>query len=204
MSLKTVPLPHQEDTLKWTLSLDSYGRVKTGGVIANAMGTGKSLVMYQMILDEIALGGSALIVCPLPVLHQHYDGIKKHTTLDQVCIYHGPKRDPKWAQKAQIVLTTYDVVRYDPSITSFPHTMLFLDEAHIIKNQDTKIFKQCMMLPMPKRWCLTGTPYQNRRENVISLACFVRASPYHLSSWWPHASQEEINIWLADYYFQGT
>jgi len=52
-----------------------------------------------------------------------------------------------------------------------------LDEAHNIRNRGTKAFKACVALSSRFRWALTGTPIQNKVEDVHSLFEFVRARP---------------------------
>ena len=46
--------------------------------------------------------------------------------------------------------------------------------AHKIRNQNTKMFKAIQELPAQRRWCLTGTPIQNRLEDLGSLVAFLR------------------------------
>ena len=52
-----------------------------------------------------------------------------------------------------------------------------LDEAHTIRNRATKAFKACLSLSSTHCWALTGTPIQNKAEDVHSLFEFVRAKP---------------------------
>lgn len=46
--------------------------------------------------------------------------------------------------------------------------------AHKIRNRKTKLFKAIQELPAHRRWCLTGTPIQNRLEDLGSLVAFLR------------------------------
>ncbi|CDO71519.1 hypothetical protein BN946_scf184910.g18 [Trametes cinnabarina] len=56
-----------------------------------------------------------------------------------------------------------------------------LDEAHNIKNRNTKAAIACCALEAKYRWCLTGTPMQNSVEELYSLIKFLRISP--LNDW---------------------
>ncbi|KAI8972436.1 SNF2 family N-terminal domain-containing protein [Trametes punicea] len=56
-----------------------------------------------------------------------------------------------------------------------------LDEAHNIKNKNTKSAIACCALDAKYRWCLTGTPMQNNVEEIYSLIKFLRISP--LNDW---------------------
>ncbi|KAJ1735646.1 hypothetical protein LPJ61_000441 [Coemansia biformis] len=61
-----------------------------------------------------------------------------------------------------------------------------LDEAHSIKERRTLSSIAAYMLHADRRWCLTGTPIQNRLDDLYSLLRFLHATP--LDNW---------RIWLA-------
>jgi len=48
--------------------------------------------------------------------------------------------------------------------------------AHKIRNRKNKLFKAIHELPADRRWCLTGTPIQNRLEDLGSLVAFLRVT----------------------------
>jgi SWI/SNF-related matrix-associated actin-dependent regulator of chromatin subfamily A3 len=55
--------------------------------------------------------------------------------------------------------------------------------AHKIRNRKTKLFKAIQELPAHRRWCLTGTPIQNRLEDLGSLVAFLRLTELaHIST----------------------
>ncbi|KAG1743712.1 SNF2 family N-terminal domain-containing protein [Suillus paluster] len=58
---------------------------------------------------------------------------------------------------------------------------IVLDEAHNIKNRNTKAAIACCELEGKFRWCLTGTPMQNTVEELFSLIKFLRVRP--LNEW---------------------
>jgi SNF2 family DNA or RNA helicase len=53
-----------------------------------------------------------------------------------------------------------------------------LDEAHNIKNKDTKQAQATYALKSENRWCLTGTPIQNKLEDLFSLLHFLKFAPF--------------------------
>ncbi|KAH9968098.1 SNF2 family N-terminal domain-containing protein [Russula dissimulans] len=66
---------------------------------------------------------------------------------------------------------------------------IVLDEAHTIKNRNTKAAQACCALESKFRWCLTGTPLQNNVEELYSLLKFLRIKP--LNDW--QTFNEQIN-----------
>ncbi|KAI0267408.1 SNF2 family N-terminal domain-containing protein [Gloeopeniophorella convolvens] len=66
---------------------------------------------------------------------------------------------------------------------------IVLDEAHNIKNRNTKAAQACCALDGKYRWCLTGTPLQNNVEELYSLLKFLRIKP--LNDW--QTFNEQIN-----------
>lgn len=55
---------------------------------------------------------------------------------------------------------------------------IVLDEAHVIRNPKTqKAIAACGLIGT-YRWCLTGTPVQNRELDMYSLLRFIRCEPF--------------------------
>ncbi|KAJ3210536.1 hypothetical protein HDU82_007940 [Entophlyctis luteolus] len=55
---------------------------------------------------------------------------------------------------------------------------VILDEAHTIKNKNTRAARACVQLRSMYRWCLTGTPIQNNIGELYSLIDFLNIKPY--------------------------
>lgn len=51
--------------------------------------------------------------------------------------------------------------------------------AHIIRRQSTVLYRTVAEILARSRWCLTGTPIQNRLEDIGSLLAFLRLNPFH-------------------------
>jgi SNF2 family DNA or RNA helicase len=53
-----------------------------------------------------------------------------------------------------------------------------LDEAQTIKNYRTQVSRACCGLRAERRWCLSGTPIQNKIDDLYSYFCFLKYEPY--------------------------
>ncbi|GJC92624.1 DNA repair protein rad5 [Colletotrichum higginsianum] len=101
-----------------------------------------------------------------------------------VVVFHGPKRSENFGSltSANIVLTTYaTVVAEDKGkklLQELKWFRIVLDEAHWIRNASSKQFKAVTKLSARNRWCLTGTPIQNKLEDIASLAAFLQLQPF--------------------------
>ena len=67
---------------------------------------------------------------------------------------------------------------------SLDYFRIILDEAHMIKNRQSKTAKACYELSARHRWVLTGTPIVNRLEDLFSLVHFLRVEPWSNFSFW--------------------
>nr|UDO47843.1 helicase [Pandoravirus massiliensis] len=61
---------------------------------------------------------------------------------------------------------------------------IVLDEAHRIRTPGSAAHDAVMALRAPRRWCVTGTPYNNSCRDLQALARFIGASPYRDAAWW--------------------
>lgn len=52
--------------------------------------------------------------------------------------------------------------------------------AHIIRRPSTNFHRACADISARSRWCLTGTPIQNRLEDIGALFMFLRAEPFNM------------------------
>ncbi|KAJ1914322.1 hypothetical protein H4219_004842 [Mycoemilia scoparia] len=59
-----------------------------------------------------------------------------------------------------------------------------LDEAHVIKERKTGQSKAAHAITATRRWCLTGTPIQNRLDDLYSLIRFLHVVPLDIFGVW--------------------
>jgi SWI/SNF-related matrix-associated actin-dependent regulator of chromatin subfamily A3 len=56
---------------------------------------------------------------------------------------------------------------------------MLIDSAHIIRHKGTTFNKAVSELSAKSRWCLSGTPIQNKLDDIGALFAFIRVYPFH-------------------------
>lgn len=190
-------LNFQLEGLSWMIRQEEGGKYK-GGILADEMGMGKTIQMISLMLYDCSKGPN-LVVAPTVALMQWKSEIETHTNnLLKVGLFHGASRAKTVEElnEFDVILTSYAVVescyrkeRYGftkkfkkVKEKSILHQKKFyrviLDEAHNIKDRTSSTAKACDFLNCEKRWCLSGTPLQNRIGELYSLIRFLDISPF--------------------------
>ncbi|KAI0387920.1 SNF2 family N-terminal domain-containing protein [Hypomontagnella monticulosa] len=178
-------------------------RLCLGGLLADEMGLGKTLTTLALIATSLNYNNEGpratrvtLIVCPMTTITCWQDQIKRHFKEGSLSykIYHGPTRDDDSAvlEEFDIILTTYETLRVDSPenesarkrsrraglLHGINWHRVVLDEAHVVRNRASKTFEAINTLKARHRWCLTGTPIQNRLEDLGALVQFLKVDPF--------------------------
>ncbi|MDP3877884.1 MAG: SNF2-related protein [Methylobacter sp.] len=156
--------------------LASRGRA----LLADDMGLGKTL---QAIAAGVWLADHAgvqkiLIVCPASLKQQWAREITKFTGRSvQVVQGVAESRGVHYRADALFFIVNYELVLRDLSVISetLKPDLLILDEAQRIKNWRTKIASTIKLIPSRYAFVLSGTPLENRLEDLYSLLQVVDA-----------------------------
>jgi superfamily II DNA or RNA helicase len=155
--------PYQRDGVNWLAFLRDAG---LGAILADDMGLGKTLQALA------AVRGKTLVVCPKSVVFNWADEAKKFRPDLRAHIFHGPRR--KLDPDADLTLTTYAVLRMDiDALAKAGWDAVILDEAQTIKNPDSQVARAAYAMDAPFRLCLSGTPVENRLEELWSQMHFA-------------------------------
>jgi DNA repair protein RAD5 len=152
---------------------------------------------------------TTLVIAPMSLLAQwqsEAEKASKEGTL-KVMVYYGSEKAvnlqklctaSNGANAPNVIITSYgtvlseynQVVAQDGNrgshggIFSLDYFRIILDEAHFIKNRQSKTAKACYELSAKHRWVLTGTPIVNRLEDLFSLVRFLKVEPWSNFSFW--------------------
>ena len=142
-----------------------------GGVLADDMGLGKTVQALTLLLDEHqhAGRGQSLVVAPTSVIYAWEEEASRFTPQLKAVVYHGPNRPAEPPEDADIIITSYGLLRYAADSFKRPWRCLVLDEAQRIKNPESHVAKVARSLTAHFRLALTGTPLENRLLELWSI-----------------------------------
>lgn len=170
-NLLLVPLyPYQREG---ALFAARNGRV----LIADEMGLGKTIqaIATSEILTRVMQMQRVLIVCPTSLKHQWQSEIEKFSKRSALVV-NGllKKRQESYAAPAFFKIINYDIVHRDIDlINAWQPDLVILDEAQRIKNWKTRTAKSVKQLQSRFAIVLTGTPLENRLEELHSIVSFI-------------------------------
>ena len=171
--LKAELRDYQEVGYKWMVRLDHWG---AGACLADDMGLGKTVQTIAFLLFK-ADKGASLVVAPASVVMNWQRELQRFApSLDIVILNEAGDRSHALESigKFTVVLTTYGLLAKEQELLSgIDWNVVCLDEAHTIKNRDTKMSGAAMSLRASSRIILTGTPVQNYLGELWNLFQFI-------------------------------
>ncbi len=176
--------PYQEDGIRFAL-------YKKAALIGDEMGLGKTLqAIAASILKKEIFGFSRVLVITLASLKEQWKReIERFSDEDAVIIAGSAdaRRRLYETDDALFKITNYEAVLRDVGpISRFKPDLVILDEAQRIKNFNTKTADAVKSLPRKHAMVLTGTPLENKLEDVYSIVQFL--DPERLSPLWSFAA----------------
>ncbi|MFD6392366.1 DEAD/DEAH box helicase [Nocardia sp. NPDC060259] len=123
--------------------------------------------------------GPTLLVCPMSVVGNWQREAQRFTPDLRVLVHHGPGRltGAEFAAAvadSDLVVTTYSLLARDATLLSEQQwERIVLDEAQHIKNAATRQSRAARALHARHRLALTGTPVENRLEELRALFDFA-------------------------------
>ncbi|KAI5301945.1 DNA repair protein rad16 [Ascosphaera pollenicola] len=192
--------PFQLEGLDWMIKQEASQW--KGGLLGDEMGMGKTIQAVSLLMSDFPAKLPSLVVVPPVALMQWQSEIKAYTSDKlKVLIYHNSTTKTKLFTTEElasydVIIVSYSgleslyrkqtkgwnrgehVVKEDSPIHALKFHRLILDEAHNIKQRTTGVAKACFALKANYKWCLSGTPVQNRIGEFFSLLRFLDVKPF--------------------------
>lgn len=168
------PMPFQYEGIRFLAD-------RTAALLADEMGLGKTIqtIVALRMLIRARRVQNALVLCPQSLL-----GVWEHELREwspelslQRVRGSASDREALWKSRAHVCFSTYETFRNDigelPELAT-KFDLVVLDEAQRIKNPGSQVSQACSQLRCNYRWALTGTPLENKTEDVVAIFRVVK------------------------------
>jgi superfamily II DNA or RNA helicase len=178
--LKAQLRSYQQDGVHWLWWLNRLG---LGGCLADDMGLGKTVQVLALLLmaKRAADPGPHLLVVPASLIANWQAEMARFAPSLRLLVAH-PSAIPgkslaalpaERVAQADVVITSYGTLLRAPWILETRWSLAVLDEAQAIKNPGARQTRAVKALNSRVRFALTGTPVENRLDDLWSLFDFI-------------------------------
>ncbi len=173
--------PYQKEGVEW---FNKLAKFNLGGILADDMGLGKTLQVLAY-LNSLEVRGRSIVIVPKSLIYNWVREIEKFAPNLKYLVIEGTKADRKYytrhIDEYDIIITSYSLLRQDIELyENEEFDYIFIDEAQHIKNPTAQVSKAVKKVRGQKRFALTGTPIENRLDELWSIFDFVM--PTYLNS----------------------
>lgn len=172
--LKLEPFPYQKIGISFLVH-------QKKAIVGDVMGLGKTIqaIGAAHILHRQGHIQKVLVICPASLKYQWGNEVEKFTDYSSLVIDGTTKKREKLYKQYEddcimYCLVNYELVRNDLDILKrMDFDVIVVDEAHRIKNRSSQTYKALIQLDAPYKFALTGTPMQNRPEEIHALMSWI-------------------------------
>jgi SNF2 family DNA or RNA helicase len=172
--LRCQPYPYQMHGIAFLMP-------RHAALLADEMGLGKTMqaILALRLLFHAGLIRRVLVVCPKALVTNWARELRLWAEDIPIEIIGGDavSRSTAWrVSNCPLQLVNYELLTRDAELISDPKVhfdVVVLDEAQRIKNRDSKTSQAVRGLRRLRSWALTGTPVENRHEDLINLFAFI-------------------------------
>jgi SNF2 family DNA or RNA helicase len=195
-SFRAKLLPYQQKGVDWLNFLHRWG---FSGLLADEMGLGKT-VQVLAFFSRLQTNLPVLIVAPTSLLF-HWRLELERFLGEKAYVYAGPDR--KWDAQQRWILTSYAILRLDGTFLAQQcFEVIVLDESNAIKTSATQVAQAAYQLQGNMKLALTGTPVENRPEELYSQFRFLlpdlEPTPQKLRPFLLRRRKDEVQLDLPD------
>ena len=168
-SISNILKPHQIRGSEWMICREKKNKYR-GGILADDPGLGKTYQIIELLLTKPS---KTIIIVPKCILSQWEKILRQFFDSSDIQIYNDSK-NISINNNISILLTTYGKCyscKTSEHIRNTNWSRIVLDEGHVVRNQNTKVFKsiQRIIRPNTVTWIITGTPLQNSYKDIKNL-----------------------------------
>jgi len=172
---------YQIEGLNWLINLYEQG---INGILADEMGLGKTLQTISLLgylKNDRNVSGPHIIIVPKSTLGNWLRELDRWCPSLRVIKVHGSQderseqlRNGMIAGEFDVCVTTYEIIRIERNaFCKFKWRYLIMDEAHSIKNEQSRLSLTVRELDTEYRMLITGTPLQNNLRELWALLNFL-------------------------------
>lgn len=176
---------HQQTAIDWMMTReDETAEFIRGGILADEMGLGKTWMTIGLILNKPV--DMTLLLVPPVLQPQWSDALCRaniqHRILCSVKAGNGePFRYPVVTDPRPdilVTLATYDrATNEHERLSTDDYERIICDEGHVFRNgPKTRRFARLSAIAAKHRWILSGTPIQNRKNDLYNILRFLGMS----------------------------
>lgn len=150
---------------------------ETGGIAALGK-TPQGIGAANELLKE-GLIKKVLVIVPASLKYQWQNEIGKFTDYEALVVEGTlAKRKKQYAlfseSDVQFLIAGYETVRNDIELfKELDFSCIIADESHKLKSRSTKLYKAIIQLDSEYKFALTGTPMQNRPDEIFALMSWI-------------------------------
>jgi len=187
---------YQVQGLNWLANLYQNG---ISGILADEMGLGKTLQSISLLCwlrEARKLTGPYLVLAPKSTLTNWEREFKNWAPCFKTLLFHGDKeaRERMLAEnlqpdKFEVCITSYEmIIREANAFRKFSWRYIIVDEAHRMKNEESKLSQVLRSFSSHSRLLITGTPMQNNLHELWALLNFLLPDIF--------TSADDFNSWF--------
>lgn len=174
VSLPFKPFPYQLDGIAFLMP-------RHNALLADEMGLGKTMqtIVSLRLLFHAGLIRRALLVCPKPLVHNWSRELRtwaEDLPFEAIGGTTQARRAQWLVSNCPLKLVNYEVLTRDAALVEDERVrfdVVVIDEAQRIKNRNSKTAEVVRSLHRSRSWALTGTPIENKPEDLVNIFAFV-------------------------------
>ncbi|TGZ64872.1 hypothetical protein CRM22_006161 [Opisthorchis felineus] len=208
--------PYQLEGVRWLWH--AYHN-HVNAILADEMGLGKTVQVIALLYSlwkERNDYGPFLVAAPLSTLQNWAREFEVWAPEFHVLVYSGERSARATMQRYDfripnsggvpafhVLITSHELACIERScLQGFDWSVLVVDEAHRLKNKQSRLFKEASQYKAGFKMLLTGTPLQNNLEELFHLLYFIEPKTVTdfktLSEQWANMSKEQRIASLHD------